>query len=308
MDLNWDDLKVLLALARGGSVAGAARELKVDHSTVSRRLAAIEEGFGAQLLVRGGREFTWTTEGKIALATAEETEKLVLGASRQLRACRQEVAGTVRVATTPSILAILANLMPAFQVRYPRMEFEFIAGLHRVDLAKGVADVAVRFARPTEPDLVARQVGEAGIALYASKTYVRKYGAPESFEALARHRLVLLAEHLHRFGLHMRWLEDYRDGGTVITRVDNFQSAEQLISLDRGIGSLPCYEGDSNSALQRVFQDPHSFAECYVVYHVSLRDNARVKAAVEVLTAVLGSVADKISGDSRRAERTSKQT
>jgi hypothetical protein len=58
MEPNWDDLKVLLALARGGSVAGAARELKVDHSTVSRRLAAMEQGFGAQLLVRGGRAYT----------------------------------------------------------------------------------------------------------------------------------------------------------------------------------------------------------------------------------------------------------
>lgn len=63
MTLVWDDFKVLLALSRGGSVAAAARELRVDNSTVSRRLAALEDALGAKLLIRGGREFTWTAEG-----------------------------------------------------------------------------------------------------------------------------------------------------------------------------------------------------------------------------------------------------
>ena len=71
---EWSDFKVLLALARAGSVAGAARELQVDNSTISRRLAALEEALGAKLLIRGGREFSWTAEGRSADRRGEAME------------------------------------------------------------------------------------------------------------------------------------------------------------------------------------------------------------------------------------------
>jgi DNA-binding transcriptional LysR family regulator len=293
---DWDDLKVLLALSREGSVAGAARELNVDHSTVSRRLAAIEEGFGAQLLIRGGREFTWTAEGKTVLAAAEAAQTAIMAASRQVRCARQEVSGTVRVAITPSTLVILSEVLPKYQCRYPALEFEFTASVDRVDLSKGTADIALRFAEPTEPDLIGRHVIDSGFALYASKAYLAENGIPESAAALRHHRLVLFAEFMHRFGIGLRWLEAHRGDTTVITRVDNLQSAEQLISLGRGIGSLTCYQGDANPALQRVFPTPFAHHPGYLVYHVSLRDAARIRAALEVLTEALSSQADRFAG------------
>jgi DNA-binding transcriptional LysR family regulator len=296
MEPDWDDLKVLLALARGGSVAAAARELNVDHSTVSRRLAAIEEGFGAKLLIRGGREFAWTTEGKTVLAAAETARCAIIGASRQVRTARQEISGLVRVATTPSSLVILSEVLPHYQGRYPSLTFEFIASLDRVDLAKGMADIALRFAEPTEPDLIGRHVIDGGFALYASKSYVAQHGVPESANALCQHRLVLFAESMHRYGIGLRWLEDHRRETSVITRVDNLQSAEQLISLGRGIGALACYQGDANPALQRVFPDPIAQHPGFLVYHVSLRDAACIRAALEVLTDALTSQADRFAG------------
>ncbi len=305
MEPNWDDLKVLLALARGGSVAGAARELNVDHSTVSRRLAAIEDSFGAQLLVRGGREFAWTAEGRTVLAAAEATEATIVAATRQVRTARQEVAGTVRVATTPGTLAILAPALPSYQKRYPALVLEFLANFGRVDLAKGVADIALRYAKPAEPDLIGRHVVDTGFALYASKPYLSQHGMPESPAVLSRHRLVLYAESMHRYGVGLRWLEDHRRDETVTTRVDNLQSAEQLMSLGRGIGSLPCYQGDLNSALQRVFPEPIAQHAGYLVYHVSLRDAARIRAALEVLTETLASLADAFSGRAPGAGRAS---
>ncbi len=293
---DWDDLKVLLALARGGSVAGAARELGVDHSTVSRRLAAIEEGFGATLLIRGGREFAWTAEGKTVLAAAEAAQTAIVAASRQVRCAREEVSGTVRVAITPSTLVILSEVLPRFQGRYPALEFEFIAGFERIDLSKGMAEIALRFAEPTEPDLIGRHVIDAGFALYASKTYLTQHGIPELAGALCQHRLVLFAENMHRYGPGLRWLEDHRRDTTIITRVDNLQSAEQLIALGRGIGVLGCYQGDANPMLSRVFPDPVAHHPGYLVYHVSLRDAARIRAALEVLTEALTSQADRFAG------------
>src|SRR3954451_3460381 len=87
-DSDWNDLKVLLALSRGGSVAGAARVLHVDQSTISRRLAALEESLGCSLLIRGGREFSWTAEGRTMIAAAETAEAAVLAGTSHLRASR----------------------------------------------------------------------------------------------------------------------------------------------------------------------------------------------------------------------------
>ncbi len=94
---RWSDFKVLLALARAGSVAGAARELQVDSSTISRRLVALEEAVGAQLLIRGGREFNWTAEGRTLVAAGETMEGAATRALRSVRTAKAEVSGTVRV-------------------------------------------------------------------------------------------------------------------------------------------------------------------------------------------------------------------
>jgi hypothetical protein len=100
-DSDWNDLKVLLALSRGGSVVGAARALHVDQSTVSRRLAALEETLGCALLIRGGREFCWTAEGRTMIGAAEAAEAAVLAGTRRLRSTRLASTGVVRVSTTP---------------------------------------------------------------------------------------------------------------------------------------------------------------------------------------------------------------
>jgi DNA-binding transcriptional LysR family regulator len=295
MEPNWDDLKVLLALSRRGSVAGAARELEVDHSTVSRRLTALEEVLGAQLLIRGGREFSWTAEGQAMVAAAEEVEATIVNATRQVRSAKLEVAGTVRVATTPGFLTILAPVLPNFLKRYPALKFEFSASLDRVDLARGDADIAVRFAKPAEPDLIARHVTDAGWYLYASNNYISAHKMPRSHEELSQHPLVLFVESLHQYGPGLRWLENYRCDGTVVTRVDNLQSAAQLLEHSSGIGVLPKFHGGINDKLGQVFPDQVASHAGYLVYHQSQRGSARIQAALEVLSGAIASQADKFS-------------
>jgi len=96
MAIQWDDFKVLLALSRGGSVAAAARELEVDNSTVSRRLAALEVALDAQLLIRGGREFSWTDAGRAAVGSAEAMEAAVTAAMGSPSA--SETVGDITIA------------------------------------------------------------------------------------------------------------------------------------------------------------------------------------------------------------------
>ena len=295
-DSDWNDLKVLLALSRGGSVAAAARAMGVDQSTVSRRLASLEEALGCSLLIRGGREFSWTAEGRTMIAAAETAEAAVLAGIGKLRTSRLDSTGVVRVSTTPGIAAVLMRILAEPLRKYPGLEFDFSATMERVDLAKGEADIAVRAGVPTEPDLVARKVMQSGWFLFASEPYLREAGRPKSFDELPRHRLVLMAPALHRIAAGMRWLEDHRDDATPITRVDNIQAAMQMALLGRGIVVLPYILAQAEPALVRVLPQPVAMSDAYIVYHESMRGVARIRDAVDVLGEVITAHAHEWTG------------
>ena len=283
-DPDWGDFKLVLALSRGGSVAGAARALGVDQSTVSRRLAALEEAVGCPLLLRGGREFTWTAEGRTMIAAAEAAECAVQAATRQLRTARRDATGLVRVTTTPGIAAVLLRYLPSSLQKHPGLEIDLTGSMEHVDLAKGGADIGVRGGAPTEPDLIARHAARVGWCLYASEGYLHAAGRPKQPADLPRHRLVLMTPALHAMATGLRWLEDHRDEATAITRVDNLQAAEQMARLGRGLVVLPAMQAEAEPGLVRVFADPVTFSDGYIVYHESLRGVPRIQAAVEVLT------------------------
>jgi len=296
---DWSDFKILIALSRGGSVAGAARELGVDSSTVSRRLAALEEAIGVRLLVRGGREFAWTAEGRVALNAAEAMARAVDEATRCFRAATLDASGTVRVSMSPAMVPILlAKLMPQLRVRFPMLKLELSGDYHRRDLAKGEADVAVRMAQPTEPDLIGKHAFDAGWCLYASADYLAQCGRPDSLEALRGHALVLFKETMHSIG-PFGWLEPYR--GSDATRVDNIQAAVQLVLAGTGICLLPAMNEHVAPSLVRVLPTPLTSNQGWVVYHESARDTARVRATVDLLLEFFDQEVELFSGLPRDA-------
>jgi DNA-binding transcriptional LysR family regulator len=282
MEADWNDFKIILALARCSSVAGAARMLAIDHSTVSRRLAALEDALGATLVLRGGREFALTAEGRAALAAAEVQEATVAGALRTIRAAKLDVSGAVRVSCPPGFLPELMRLLPDVRKKHPLLDIEFSGDYRTVDLAKGETDMALRMFRPDEPGLIARRVCEVGWGVYASNDYVAEHGLPDSPEALARHRLILYAETMQGIpALH--WMENYRAETTQISRVDNLDIASQIILSGGGIGVIPCFCAARHQEVVSVFADPVASVTGWIVYHETARDTARVRVVADAL-------------------------
>ena len=267
MSLEWSDLKVLLALARAGSVAGAARELQVDHSTISRRLAALEEAVGAKLLIRGGREFALTGEGRTMLQAAVAAEAATEAALLALRASKLDLNGSVCVSVAPAFVPVLVrHMIPALRQVHPQLAVELRGSFLRADLAKGEADIAVRMARPDESNLVARRAIDTGWCVYAAKTYLAARGCPASFDQLAQHDLVLYAENLHS-APPTRWLEPYKSAGHTASRMDSLETACDAAVAGGGIAVLPAFVGDATPELQRVFTECVSVNTGWVVYH-----------------------------------------
>lgn len=296
MEPEWGDFKVLLALASAGSVAGAARELAVDHSTISRRLAALEEAVGAKLIIRGGREFTWTAEGRTLLSAAEAMDTAASQATLAVRTAKSGIEGCVRVSVSPGFVPVLMRLLlPPLRAQYPTLNVELRGAYQRVDLAKGEADVAVRMARPAEPDLVARRAFDCGWFVYASDAYLRDKGRPESHADLAKHELVLYVESMHNIA-PLRWMEPHRGETRQLSRVDNLEIACQTISAGGGIAVLPAFIGDAVPNLRRVFEERVGVNTGWIVYHEALRDAERIRTVTRALAELFERHATMFSG------------
>jgi DNA-binding transcriptional LysR family regulator len=283
MKPEWSDFRVLLALARASSVAGAARELQVDQSTISRRLSALEEALEAKLLIRGGREFSWTAEGRAVLSAAEAMEAAVASALLAVRSAKVEVEGSVRVSVAPAFAHLLMRgMVPGLREAHPELNVAIEAAFTRADLAKAEADIAVRMMRPSEPELVARRAFDCGWFAYASLSYLAAHGKPASFDELPRHALVLYAELLHS-APPTRWLETYKHAARATTRVDSLETACQAAAADAGIAVLPAFVGDPLPTLSRVFPEAVSVNTGWVVYHECVRDKPRVRVVADAL-------------------------
>jgi DNA-binding transcriptional LysR family regulator len=282
---EWSDFRILLALARAGSLVGAARALQVDNSTVSRRLAALEEAVGAKLLIRSGRELSWTPEGRTLLGAAEAMEASTTAALRSVRAAKVEVEGCVRVSVAPAFVQVLLRMLtPSLRQAHPALHVELRSAYQRADLARGDADIAVRMARPEEPALLARRAFDCAWFVYATPAYLDSRGQPHSFDDLAQHDLVLYAEQLHS-APPTRWLEAYRSSTRAASRVDSLETACHAAMAGAGVAVLPAFVADPEPELVRVFPDRVSVNTGWIVHHESVRDTSRVRVVADALLA-----------------------
>jgi DNA-binding transcriptional LysR family regulator len=275
---------VVLALGRSGSVAGAARVLGVDGSTVSRRLAAVEKTMGAVLVVRGGREFTFTAEGKAALAAAEAMETAVSAASTAVRAARTDLQGIVRIACPPSVIDFLNTFPDEVSQIHPELGVELLSSRAPVDLARGEADIAIRNERPADLDLVVAHRFELGSCAYAAETYLSAHGHPSSYADFTQHKLVRYNDaflHLPAF----KWIDQFADPAQPSVRADSIDMARSLIAAGRGIGVLFCTLGDTTPGVVRVIDGPIDQMGCCIVYHQPARGSARLRAVLDLLIA-----------------------
>ncbi len=172
--LVWDDLAVLLAVARTRRVGLAAQRLQVDASTVSRRLAALEASLGTPLFVRTPEGLLPTDVTAELLPAAERAEAAVADVLRTATgACQSQVEGVVRLAVAESFAAVvLPPHLPSLFAQHPGLRLDLVVSTGLADLSRHEADLAVRFVRPTRGDLVARRLGTTRYAVWASPAYL----------------------------------------------------------------------------------------------------------------------------------------
>jgi DNA-binding transcriptional LysR family regulator len=171
--VNWDALQAFLAVARTGRISAAARRLDVEHTTISRRLAALEAALGVPLFYRTNTGYTLTAHGRNALGQAEAMEHAALALTARAREGSGAIAGRVRIAMAPEFASHwLAPQLKVFRAKHPQIDVHILVGTRQRDLSRGEAELAVQSPRPRQKDLVAVRLGRSSLALYASKAIV----------------------------------------------------------------------------------------------------------------------------------------
>lgn len=249
---DWDDLKPFLAVARHGSTMAAARALRVDQSTVQRRIAELERRVGQPLVERRPSGYRLTAYGEELRPLAEAVEQQVAALEHRIRTTSRELNGIVRLTCPePLVRRIMQSpLLDHLQAVHPRLRIEFVTSDRYLDLGKGEADVALRSGDTVDGSLVGRKVADSLWAVYASRAYAERAGAPSGLADASSHPWIVLDASGHR---STTWLREALPCAKVAATSTSVLGLVHSAKAGVGIAALPTALGDAEPDLLRLF-------------------------------------------------------
>jgi DNA-binding transcriptional LysR family regulator len=278
---DWEDLHHFVTLAREGTLSAAARTLGVDHATVARRVAALEQSTGLKLVDRRSRATTLTEDGKRIAAVAAPMEEAAFAVGRAAQAAKPGVDGEVTISAPPNFAsAVIAPQLPRLLLQHPRIHIKLIGEKRQASLGRREADVALRLMRPMEAGLFVRKVGSFGFSLY---------GAPGYLEKTPPHALVFIGYDASMAGSPQEiWLGPIVGKREVVLRTNDLETQAAAARAGLGVAALPHYLGDGDPRLQRhaVTERPIS-RDVWLAVHRDLRQVPAVRAVMEFLASCL---------------------
>jgi len=279
--MRWDDLKYLLAVAEEGGLAGAARALAVDASTVSRRIAALEEALGTELVARTPEGMTLSDAGRLATDSARTITTELATLTERITGGRDEVAGRVRVSSTDSFAAHLLTALAPLRASHPQLIIDLVVATGTVDLRRREADVAVRFFREEREGLAMRKLGTIGWSLYASPAYLG--GRPKGSSFLEGHDVVGYGDEIKN-AIGPRWLDEHAGADSIRVRCSNPRAALDAALAGMGVALLPCYVvGDR--PLTRMTDQVIVAHDAFAVFLPERRSEGRLRVVIDALVA-----------------------
>jgi DNA-binding transcriptional LysR family regulator len=272
---DWDDLRYFLAIARSGRFTIAAKTLRTAETTVGRRVRALEERVGTKLLDRGLNGMRLTPAGASAMEEIEMMEQAALRAERTLFGSDEKLEGPVRVTSTEGIASYwLTPRLVAFRKQYPGIRVEIITSDDVLDLGRREADIAIRYARPIDPNLVGVKVGRLNFDLVCAKDYAARHSLPNSFDGLRRFALI---DHepnhtipAWRALLNMDPLVAYRSNSSI--------GVLQAINSGMGIGLIARFARSIFSDLMALDLSLDCALDVWLISHIDTNKAARVQA------------------------------
>jgi len=287
---DWNDLRYFLAVIEAGSLSGAARALGVEHTTVARRIEALEQVLGLRLFDRFARGWSLTDAGQSLLPQARRIGDDVLGLLRQA-AGASSAQGTVRISAPPAIAAHwIAPRLAALRPHLDAIDIELAAEAGHADLSRRDADIALRYQRPAAPDMAVRAVAQVQYRVCATAAYVAGHAA-EDWEFIGYDDSLSEAP-------QQQWLEEFANGRRFTFRSNDLATIHNAALTGAGVAVLPDYL-DGPPALPGI--DCPIQRQLWMVIHDDVRKSARVRKVADLLADLLG--ASSITSTPPRKDR-----
>ncbi len=301
--IDWSELRDFLAVAETGSLSAAARRLRVSQPTVGRKIAALEDRLGAALFIRTPRGFDLTETGDMVMEHAARMREEADTIERRISGRDSDLSGKVAISVTEAFGSLwLPRVFAAFHEQYPKILIDIKTQIAAADLVRREADIAIRMFRPVQSNLIAKKAGALAFGYYASRDYVKRFGAPKSKEDIANHKMVIPD------GEMLRQISPGIRGASIPLGRPSFLSNSMitLVTATRagfGIG-IHSALADLLPDLVRVLPDYTPFEiDFWLVTHPDLKRSARVRAAFDFLSGVLEENRDLLAGKRSNAAR-----
>ena len=283
MALDWDKLRVFHAAAEAGSFTHAAETLRLSQSAISRQVSALEQVVGVALFHRHARGLVLTEQGEMLFRTAHDVLMKLENVKTQLTEAKDRPSGLLKVTTTVGLGAgWLTERLQEFLELYPDIQLQLILANEELDLVMRQADCAIRLRQPQQPDLIQRRLFTVHFHLFASPSYVNKYGKPASMADLKKHRIVTFGEPVPPHLSELNWLEtvgDFEGGKRVATlQINDILSIKRAVQRGAGIAMLPDYIIEKDSPLVQLLPETEvpSF-DTYFCYPDAMKNQAKLQ-------------------------------
>jgi len=272
--MDWDLVQVFLAAYDSGSATAAAKTLGINQSTASRRLAALEEELGSKLFDRTPEGLLPTELGARLRPQAESMAAAADALARLADGYDQSVSGRVRLATAEGMAVhLLLPQLHELRAKHPNLKIDILTGLSLVDLGRREADIALRFVKPTQPDLIAKRIASPTHGIFASRDYLagRQARGPEDLEWIG------ISERLSHYP-DAQWIA--ANAPEPILRVDSYIALFRAVQCGLGATILDRPLGQSDPDLTELTWDlpPTPVLDLWLVTHRALRRVARIDA------------------------------
>ena len=261
--MDWDNLRYFLELARAGTLQSAARRLEVDHTTVARRIQALEKQVGSPLFTREAGGHRLTEAGRRLQPQVEAMENAFRSVESATPPSPEGLSGVVRIGATEGFgTVVLAPQLALFARQHPNLVIDLLAMPRLVHLSRREADIVISLERPARGPVVVTKLTDYTLRLYASKAYLAQHGAIKSRDDLRGHSFISYVDDL-LFSKELQFLDGLYKPDAFALRSTSILAQHRAVAAGAGIAVLPAFIAEADAQLQRVLPSQANFTRTF---------------------------------------------
>jgi DNA-binding transcriptional LysR family regulator len=280
--MDWDNLRYFLELARSGTLQGAARRLAVDHTTVARRIQALEKQVGSPLFTREAGGHRLTEAGRRLQPQVETMEGAFRSIESTAPASQEGLSGVVRIGATEGFgTVVLAPALAGFAMQHPKLVIDLLAMPRLVHLSRREADIVISLERPARGPVVVAKLADYRLRLYASKAYLSRHPPIATREDLHGHTFISYVDDL-LFSKELQYLDELYRPDAYALRSTSILAQHAAVAGDAGIAVLPAFIADRDVTLAPVLAT-HPQANLTRTFWMSMPEETRHLARMQAV-------------------------